>query len=375
MKPDEVVLRFLESTARPEEAAQYLSLFRAERPESFATLAVSDTVMREDGGALATDLRYLSRLGLTPVVVLGLLSPSCAEADAETLRERLAGDVGVDVVAPERAQEIARAGRIPIVPLAAPAETDARWAVFGDLVDALAARKVIFVGRHPGLVPEGRRPPSIVDITTELDELLAPGMLPPRQAALLAQAAKLLERGGRRRTASVTSPLELLRELFTERGAGTLLRVGSHVHRFAAYTEVDHDRMVALIESAFGRPLVPGFFERVPDAIYVADDYRGAAIVEQTPLGGYLSKFAVGLAARGEGVARDLWRVMAADYPRLFWRSRTDNPIASWYTQLCDGLQRGPTWCVFWRGVETDEIPRIVAHAQAAQVDLEPTPV
>lgn len=375
MKPDEAVLRFLESTARPAEAAQYLSLFRAERPESFATLAVSDTVMRDDGGALVTDLRYLSKLGLTPVVVLGLLTPARAEADAERLRERLAGDVGVDVVAPDRAKAVARSGRIPIVPLATPPDTDARWTVFGDLVDALAARKVIFVGRHPGLVPEGRRPPSIVDITTELDALLAPGALPPGQVALLAQAALLLNRGGRRRTASVTSPLDLLRELFTERGAGTLLRLGSQVHRFAAYGDVDRDRLVALVEGAFGRPLVPGFFDRAPEAIYLADDFRGTAIVEQTPLGGYLSKFAVGLAARGEGVARDLWRVMAADYPRLFWRSRTDNPIASWYAQHCDGLQRGPQWCVFWRGAGVDEIPPMVVHARAAPVDLGPAPV
>ncbi len=375
MKPDELVLRFLNSTARPAEAALYLSLFRAERPESFATLAVSDTIMRDDGGALVTDLRYLSQLGLTPVVVLGLLSPARAEADAERLRERLAVNVGVDVVAPDQAQATARTGRIPIVPLAAPDDTDARWGVFGEMVDALAARKVIFVGRHPGLLPEGRPSPSIVDITTELDELLAPGVLQPRQAALLAQAAQLLRRGGRRRTASVTSPLDLLRELFTERGAGTLLRLGSQVRRFAGYDDVDRAQLEQLVEGAFGRPLVPGFFHRAPDAIYVADDYRGAAIVERTPLGGYLSKFAVGQAARGEGVARDLWRGMAADHPRLFWRSRADNPVVSWYGQLCDGQQRGPHWHVFWRGIEVAEIPAIVAHALAAPVDLGPTPV
>jgi acetylglutamate kinase len=97
-------------------------------------------------------------------------------------------------------------------------------------------------------------------------------------------------------------------------------------------------------------------------------------VVTDTPLAPYLSKFAVTLEARGEGVGRDLWRALAAELPRLYWRSRADNPITSWYRDQCDGLQRldahGVAWVVLWRGLAPSEIADAIAHASAAPPDF-----
>src|SRR5262249_42203292 len=144
---------------------------------------------------------------------------------------------------------------------------------------------------------------------------------------LLRQIERVLDRVPQRLTVSVTSPLDLLRELFTVKGAGTLVRKGSHITRHLAWAAVDRARLVAVVEESFGRPLVAGFDERPVLAVYVADEYRGAAVVTPAPLAPYLSKFAVGTVSRGEGVGRDLWRAMEGDFPRLFWRSRAANPI------------------------------------------------
>jgi acetylglutamate kinase len=175
-------------------------------------------------------------------------------------------------------------------------------------------------------------------------------------------------------TVSVTSPLDLLRELFTVKGAGTLIRRGSRVERRASWGELDGERLVALIEDAFGRPLAPGFRDRPFTAAYVADDYRGAAVVEATPLAPYLSKFAVTTVARGEGVGRDLWRPLVADWPRLYWRSRADNPITSWYRDQCDGLHRftvgGIAWVALWRGLAPSEIPAAIEHCMTTPPDF-----
>jgi acetylglutamate kinase len=214
---------------------------------------------------------------------------------------------------------------------------------------------------------------SIVDVTIDLPEL------EPRLAVsarkLLRQVARTLDRVPHRLTVSVTSPLDLLRELFTVKGAGTLIRRGSRVERRAAWDELDGDRLVALIEEAFGRPLVPGFHGRPFAAAYVADDYRGAAMVETTRLGPYLSKFAVTTVARGEGVGRDLWRALVADWPRLYWRSRADNPITPWYRDQCDGLHRisigGAPWVALWRGLPTSEIPAAIAYCETAPPDFQ----
>lgn len=372
MKPDELVVRFLSNIGRPGEVDVYLQLFRAARPESFAILAVSDSVLQVAAGALVTDLGFLSSLGLRPVVVLGLVAPRKATATAHLLSEWLSTDVPHRIVTGDIAAETARSGVIPLVPLDSDGarSTDAQFAALAALATDLGTRKVVFLGRRSGFRPVGQPTPSLVDVTTEYDALAAPGALPVKQAALLAQVRTLLGAVPHRMTVSVTSPLDLLRELFTERGAGTLIRRGSTVRRATSLSDVDRPRLDQLIRTAFGRPLAPTFWERPFERVYIADDYRGASVVAATPLGSYLTKFAVDAPARGEGVGRDLWRAMQADYPVMFWRSRAGNPLNSWYALNCDGMQRGSTWHVFWRGLDGAAIPAALDYAGTAPVDL-----
>jgi acetylglutamate kinase len=173
---------------------------------------------------------------------------------------------------------------------------------------------------------------------------------------------------------SVTAPSNLLHELFTVKGAGTLVRKGSAITRHLRWDEIDRRRLRALVEESFGRPRAPDFEQRPVLAVYVADEYRGAAVVTPAPLAPYLSKFAVTTVSRGEGVGRDLWRAMAGDMPRLFWRSRAANPITSWYREQCDGMQRitlaGEAWWVLWRGLAPLEIPTAIDYCATTAPDF-----
>jgi acetylglutamate synthase len=130
-------------------------------------------------------------------------------------------------------------------------------------------------------------------------------------------------------------------------------------------------RARSLFESAFGRPLRAGFFADPVERIYVEDNFRGIAVVRQTKVGPYLTKFAVDRQAQGEGIGGDLWSVLARDFPAFFWRSRPANPITPWYVKQCDGLERFPEWHVFWRGLPVSAIEPAIEHARAAPVDLE----
>jgi hypothetical protein len=381
LAPRELVLRFLASIGRPAEAQHYLALFRTE-PEKFAVIHVSDAVLRDAVDALLVDLRFLADLGLRPVMVFGAVRPRGARRRAERVRDALAPDVACTVVPPERAADAARAGQIALVPLDGDGDgddderadpgIDHRFDALARLVGDLGARKVVFLGRRSGLQPSGGRVESLIDLTSERDHYL--GVLPQKQAKLLRQIERLVDRVPHRITVSVTSPLDLLRELFTVKGAGTLVRRGSRVTRYRSWIDLERERLVALVEEAFGRPLVPGFDARPLAAAYVADDYRGAALVTETSLAPYLSKFAVTVVARGEGVGRDLWRAMEVDYPRLYWRSRAGNPITAWYREHCDGMVRvriaGSDWVVLWRGLEPREIADAVDYCRAQPPDF-----
>src|SRR5690606_6045017 len=120
-----------------------------------------------------------------------------------------------------------------------------------ELASALATRKIIFLGKSSGLQPKNGPIPSLVDVSSEYDTLRRD--LPGDEAELLRQTRRLIDAIAHRLTIAVTSPLDLLRELFTMRGAGTLIRRGSAIARLPGYHGADIARARAVIESAFGR--------------------------------------------------------------------------------------------------------------------------
>src|SRR5262249_30849123 len=299
---------------------------------------VSPGVMRHAAEAVAVELRFLAALGLVPVVLLGVVDPAEAPTHAARLARRLERDqvpAAAFVPAPVEGTAAARSGILPIVPFSA---ADDRVAALGAFLAALATRKLIFVTRRGGF-QQGGALLSIVNLTSDTEALLRGRDLTAAEKALLRDARRLVfDLVPHKLVVSVTSPFNLLRELFTVKGAGTLLRRGAVIHAHAGLGAIDRDRLRGLLTSAFGRKPLDEALARPVDEVYLVDDYRGIAVIVRTPLGSYLTKFAVDQEAQGEGLGRDLWDAVAADHPVLFWRARHDNPINAWYGKLADGL-------------------------------------
>jgi len=161
---------------------------------------------------------------------------------------------------------------------------------------------------------------------------------------------------------SITSPINLLQEIFTVKGAGTLFRKGSKLQHVQGLDNVDRSRIVNLLEASFGKKLHDeGFLNNVVHS-YIERDYRGAVLLEEHSAGLYLSKFAVGREARGEGVAMELWSEICSNHEALFWRSNASNPFNSWYHNQADGHHAAGKWQIFWRGVSADSISDIIEY-------------
>ena len=373
MDAADVVLRFLESVGSRRESDFYLALFRAGEPERFAAISVDANVARHAGEAVALDLRFLADLGLFPVVLLGIFESTEAMEHAQRLARRLdrakvrtvlLGSDEPDMLT--RAAEAARAQTIPIVVF--PVAATARFERLAELVATLRTRKLIFLHRPGGLRQNGELLP-LVNLTTDAAQLAHAKELSRKERALVDESRKLVEATPHRLSVAITSPLNLFRELFTIKGAGTLLRRGALIER-RRFAELDRERLRALLTRAFGRPPVDEFFGRDIAWGYVEEGYRGAALVHETPLGAYLTKFAVDAEAQGEGIGRDLWQALSADYARIFWRARAKNDIGTWYVKLCDGLMRFPEWHVYWKGLPPADVAPAVEWALAQPVDL-----
>ncbi len=173
----EIVQRFLESVGAKADIDLYLKLFRAQRKESFAILAPNAQIVKSALDPVHFDLRILAGLGLLPVVLLGLLEPKDADAQATRVSDWLLEDAVPCEDRPRRRgarrpttvaaiRAVIARGAIPLVSLEAAAALtiDARFRLLAALATALETRKVVFLSRRPGLVrrrrsaPVGRQP-------------------------------------------------------------------------------------------------------------------------------------------------------------------------------------------------------------------------
>ncbi|HEX2732518.1 MAG TPA: hypothetical protein VHM70_12985 [Polyangiaceae bacterium] len=388
--PSQFVLTFLQSVGRRQESEYYLRLFRDLPKASFAVIAAEPAVYEQAPGAVIEPLRFLSELGLYPILATGLLgSPQGVSVDElctwmadeglrvsrldthdgrldERVRNELDRELGVVVDFPQPDRE-------------------SRLAELKRLLSALQTRKLVLLRPEGGLGPKetGRvslTPThhldtqesgiSVVNLRSDFETLYAGAVLTDAERVILG-TIKALHDAHPALLTSVASPLNLLRELFTVRGAGTLVKTGTSVVRATSYSELELPRLESLLNDTFGKRLKPDFFTRPPLAVFVEAEYRGAAIVKPGVAGAYLTKFAVDRKAQGEGIGRDLWEAMLRDYPTVYWRARTNNPSAAWYQSECDGMHTDGAWRVYWRGVDSDSLAGVIRDALARPVDFE----
>ncbi len=387
-------MTFLDSVGRRSEAELYLRLFREVPAESFAVIAVETGPIAAQGASMAEQLRFLADLGLVAPVVIGLFDPARARAAADRFTRRL-GSVRLEAsVYPMHASGIVelvrsdlRAGIIPILVFEEVSEAASdRYHALGDLAAAMDCRKVVVVRQHGALGANidrdaeigpqypllmGRNGISVINLVAEFELLQQSSLLVQDDLALLAGIQTVFERVSNPSLVfNVTGPFDLLKELFTVKGAGTVVRRGSAIAKALSYAQLDRDRLRRLIESSFGRTLRPDIFFRPLLAAYIAPEYHGAALIEPSPIAAILSKFVVDPVAQGEGMGRDIWQAMIRDQPTVIWRARSKNPICAWYAWQCDGMVRRGYWTVYWRGVEPDKVPDIVELMLARPDDL-----
>lgn len=382
LDPSEVVLRFLESIGKRSEAEFYLGLFKREAEHRFATLVIDAPVVADASAAVGLDLRFLQALGLTPVVCLGLFDAvtqgvQATRLKAALLRVGLTAERFLSHDTDAIAASVKR-GTVPIVLLGATAKNaDARLAdpaaracALASLVVGLGSRKLLFLQRRGGLPRGGKSVPQLT-LVTSLAALTQTHALTDKQRVMVGLAQVLLKRLDRSPlTVAIISPLQLLRELFTVKGAGTLLRRGARISRYDNYGQLDGHRLRSLLQNAFSRPVHVSLFADKPQAIYVDAHYQAAAITQATPLGAYLSPFVVGQQAQGEGLYGDLWQTVTQDNAALFGRSRRNNLIDPWSVRQCEAMVRRPEYNVFVRGMTPDHLSAVVHFAESAPADV-----
>lgn len=368
-------MRSLTAIGGEQEANFYAKLFRAEAPERFALIVLDPRCLKNPLlEALISDLRILADLELTPVLLVGAMNDNrtSVKFNASRLSKEIES-VGIKTAKLNTAsygliddvRRKVRAGRMVVLEAG---QQMGKAMDLDELVSALSPAKVIFLQPSGGLRRDGRRL-AVVKLG-EVEKGLVADALTAGQERFLRVASALARRPENRSTYVMASPLNLLQELFTTKGSGTLMRREAVVQHYDGYAPLDKAHLYASIESAFTRKLDVGFFDKPVLHVFLEQSYRGGAII--TTLSGlpYLSKFWVTQEAQGDGIARDIWETMFENVPEFFWRSRMRNPFNDWYMRHCDGMQVSGEWRIFWKGLTAPEIPSAIIAASNAPDDF-----
>lgn len=338
---------FLDGIGRREEYEYYLNRFQHHDAPFFALICPDREALELSGDLLAFNLEFLVRLGLKAAVVVTRENADALHACFDAYRDTFTpGEAPVDA-------------RVVLLERPAASLADA----LRELVPG-AARRVHLI-RCAGSLHDTQNRPIALHYTQRPNA----HALREDDAPLAALCADLLAAPGNVHL-SICSPLSVLEELFTVRGHGTLVRRGSAIHAMHDAAELDRPRLRALFAEGFGKPLREDCAFPDGTRYFVESDYRGVAMLEPHPAGAFLSKFVVSRQARGEGLAQELWQEACAPEPALFWRSRPNNPINTWYARGAEGMQRGPVWIVYWRGIAPTAIPDVLSYCTARPSDF-----
>lgn len=353
---------FLDGIGRREEYEYYLNRFSLNYPKAFAILVplLDVSLMR----VFSFDLDFLLQLGLDPVVLLCGKEVDAFDEAVHHSELELAFDKinleGVDEL--NLMQSLGEARTRKRVLILEDRQRDI-WECFPLLLPSLSHRLHVIRSSGPLRSHEGE------PVLFYQRSQMSPEAIGVQDRPLLDSLLNLLDRDAGLHI-SIASPLQLLEELFTVKGAGCVIRNGAIIEHYRGVGALNHDRLLGLLEAAFEKKLAgTDFLARVSDT-YLEQNYRGVCLLEPSAHAMYLSKFAVKVGARGEGLAVELWRKVMADYPCLYWRSRQGNPVNQWYERQADGHHHEGDWVVFWHGVTPDVIPELIKDAVSRPTDF-----
>lgn len=431
-----VIVRLLTNIGSKKEVEQYLRHYASVDAPKFALVKVSGSVLEDSLESLVSSLTFLQRVGLVPIVVHGGAAQIGRALEAEGVKEKLVdglwpmtpkvleiarrvlhennhklvealealgtrtrpftsgvfrvdavetpplGLVGTVTHVREAALvSAAQAGYLPVLTPLGETDDGRIVVVHADVAThtlalTLKPHKVVFLSEAGGLLDSAGNILSAVNLREDYESIENDPAVPVETRRKLNAFSSMLDLLPPTSSVSVTSPENLAKELFTHRGAGTLVRRGELVSSHESFDTVDLPRLKALLEECFGRKLHQSYFtEKKPYRIYLSDSYRATAILTLEFGVPYLDKFAVTPEAQGEGIGGSMWQRLRKETPRIFWRARSTNPVNAWYAQSADGVIKTDKWWVFWCGLKGfAEIEQCVERALTMPATLKDVP-
>ncbi|KAL8744083.1 MAG: hypothetical protein Q9190_003621, partial [Brigantiaea leucoxantha] len=419
------VVQLLSNIGSKREVQQYLSHFSSVSSQQFAVIKVGGAIITEHLHTLSSALAFLNHVGLFPVVVHGagpqlnrMLEAAGIEPQFEQgiritngktlelarnlfLEENLKlvealENLGVrarpitsgvftaeyldkqkyDLVGKIKKvdknpiEAAIRAGCLPI--LTSMAET-AEGQVLnvnadvaaGELARALQPLKIVYLSEKGGLFNgDTNKKISAINLDEEYDELMTQWWVRHGTRLKIKEMKELLVDLPRSSSVAIIHPADLQKELFTDSGAGTLIRRGNKVHVSSKLSEfqdleavkevlvrdregLDAKATVDRYVQGLGERELRAYFDEPLEALaIVLPPQEGSSIAQ-------LATFTITKAGWLTNVADNVFASIKKDFPKLVWTVKTDDENLTWFFDKADGSLQRDGETLFWAGVES----------------------
>ncbi|CAO3608341.1 unnamed protein product [Cunninghamella echinulata] len=431
----ETIVKLLYNIGSRKEVEQYLRHFSSVESQKFAVIKVGGAVLTDELETLASALTFLNRVGLYPIVLHGAgpqlnklledagIEPQYEEGiritDPHTLEiarkvflaENLKlvdalerhgtrarpipggvfvadyldkdkyGFVGqIKKVNKDMIESSIRAGALPILTSLAETPDGQILNVNADVAAAelatvLEPLKIIFLNEKNGLYHgvTGKKIESI-NLDEEYEDLLKEPWVRYGTKLKIKQCKELLDGLPRSSSVAIISAGHLHKELFTDSGAGTLIRRGHKLFKYDRLDQVDPDKIRRIMEAEdsvvkSGQTSVASYLRELQQKkhvnIYTDEPGQVMAIVTSDPddanAPAVLEKLLTSKTAVLNNVPDNLWNTIRKDHNVLTWRvdgkDVEGNLDKSWHFERADGSLRNPQdgSTMFFYGIQDSE--------------------
>ena len=427
------MVQLLSNIGSKREVQQYLSHFSSVSSQQFAVIKVGGAIITEHLQTLSSALAFLNHVGLYPVVVHGagpqlnkLLEDSGVEpqfedgiriTDPKTLgvaralfleenlklveelerqgvraRPITSGVFSADYLDKEKYNLVGKinkvdrrpieaaiqAGCLPI--LTSMAETPAGQVLnvnadvaAGELARNLQPLKIVYLSEKGGLFNgDTKQKISAINLDEEYDHLMTEWWVRHGTRLKIKEMKELLTDLPRSSSVAIIHPADLQKELFTDTGAGTLIRRGNKVHVNTSLSQFeDPEKLKEVLvrdrEGLDAKAIVDRYLKSFKDRGFRAyfDEPMEALAIVLPPQDGasiaHLATFTITKAGWLTNVADNVFASIKKDYPMLMWTVKEDDENLTWFFDKADGSLSKGGEVLFWYGIEeSDDVKELM---------------
>ncbi|KAK0632243.1 Aspartate/glutamate/uridylate kinase [Immersiella caudata] len=426
-----MIVQTLSSVGSKREVQQYLSLFTSVSSQRFAVIKVGGAILTDYLDELCSSLAFLYTVGLSPVIVHGAgpqlnnlleeagIEPQFEEGirvtDAKTLRvardlflkENLNlvnkleekgvhaqplttgmfradyldkdkwGYVGkVTGVNKQSIETAINNGYLPI--LTSMAETDDGQILnvnadvaAAELARALEPLKVVYLSEKGGLFDAAGQKISAINLDEEYDHLMSQEWVRYGTRLKIKEIKELLDTLPRTTSVAIIHPGDLQKELFTDSGAGTLIRRGNKLLFATGLSDFkDLDALKSVLirdrEGPDAQATVDKYIEFLGENPFKAyyDGPMNALAVVLPPSNGRQATLATLTITKSgwlTNVADNIFTTLKKEHPQLVWTVKEDDENLTWFFDKADGSVTRNGDVMFWYGIENgDEVVKLM---------------